>query len=309
MSHRPLQAERRRRAWPAAYGAGREEDLRLEALVVHTGGAVAGGGDRILDQHRDLVDRLGRDRLHDDVAPVLQDPRDRSDPVEGQPGRHERDLGCGSRGRGLTRVMRVDPRRATSRPRPAPPPRSPRPTVGGGEAFAHHVILARASGRRPWQRFAAPIFRVYSAPATRRTSEADATRRRDRREGVRALARHTTWEVGVPMQKKKLVPIAAAVAALAIVLAAGIAAVTKSDATAPVAAAVPDATAEPEGADDWMYLQRANADGSIPDGRRQRGDRAVQGGGQGEPGLAGHGSGVGRARPEQHRRPHPRHRR
>jgi photosystem II stability/assembly factor-like uncharacterized protein len=66
------------------------------------------------------------------------------------------------------------------------------------------------------------------------------------------------------MQKKKLVPIAAAVAVLAIVLAAGLAAVTKSDATAPVAAAVPEATADPVGADDWMYLQRANADGTIP---------------------------------------------
>ena len=66
------------------------------------------------------------------------------------------------------------------------------------------------------------------------------------------------------MQKKKHVPIAAAVAVLAIVLAAGLAAVTKSDATAPVAAAVPEATADPVGADDWMYLQRANADGTIP---------------------------------------------
>src|SRR3954468_708892 len=89
--------------------------------------------------------------------------------------------------------------------------------------------------------------------------------RRDRREGVRARWRAIRpGEVGVPMQKKKLVPIAAAVAVLAIVLAAGLAAVTRSDATAPVAAAVPAATADPVGADDWMYLQRANADGTIP---------------------------------------------
>ena len=53
---------------PSGVRAGREEDLGLEALVVHTGRAVAGGGDRILDQHRDVVDRPGRDRLHDDVA-------------------------------------------------------------------------------------------------------------------------------------------------------------------------------------------------------------------------------------------------
>src|SRR3954447_10704744 len=85
---------------------------------------------------------------------------------------------------------------------------------------------------------------------------------RSARRGEGALARDTTWEVGVPMQKKKLVPIAAAV--IAIVLAAGLAAVTRSDATAPVAAAVLEATADPVGADDWMYLQRANADGTIP---------------------------------------------
>src|SRR4051794_11331984 len=67
------------------------------------------------------------------------------------------------------------------------------------------------------------------------------------------------------MQKHKHVPILAAAAALALVLAAGIAAVTRGDATAPVAAAAPEPAAEPDGAEDWMYLQRANADGSISD--------------------------------------------
>src|SRR5829696_3538643 len=63
------------------------------------------------------------------------------------------------------------------------------------------------------------------------------------------------------MAKKTYAAIVAAAAALAILLAAGIAAVTKSDGTAPVAAAA----AEPDGAEDWMYLQRADADGSISD--------------------------------------------
>ena len=67
------------------------------------------------------------------------------------------------------------------------------------------------------------------------------------------------------MQKKKHVPIAVAAAALALLLAAGIASVTRGDATAPVAAAVSAPAAEPDGAEDWMYLQRANPDGSIPD--------------------------------------------
>jgi len=63
------------------------------------------------------------------------------------------------------------------------------------------------------------------------------------------------------MAKKTYAAIVAAAAALAILLAAGIAAITKSDGTAPVAAAA----AEPDGAEDWMYLQRADADGSISD--------------------------------------------
>jgi photosystem II stability/assembly factor-like uncharacterized protein len=58
---------------------------------------------------------------------------------------------------------------------------------------------------------------------------------------------------------------AAAVAALAVVLIAVTAFVTKSDGTTPGAAAAPVALAEPDGAEDWMYLQRANADGSISD--------------------------------------------
>ncbi len=85
MSHRPLQLVPRTSACPAAYGPGREEDLRLEALVVHPGGTVARGGDRVLDQHRDLVQRLGRDRVHHDVALVPSHAGDRPDLVEGQP--------------------------------------------------------------------------------------------------------------------------------------------------------------------------------------------------------------------------------
>src|SRR5215213_2480289 len=67
------------------------------------------------------------------------------------------------------------------------------------------------------------------------------------------------------MAKKTYAAIVAAAAALAILLAAGIAAITKSDGRAPVAAAVSAAAAEPDGAEDWMYLQRADADGSISD--------------------------------------------
>ena len=63
---------------------------------------------------------------------------------------------------------------------------------------------------------------------------------------------------------KKHAAFVAAAAVLAIIFAAGTAAITKIDGAAPVTAAVPEATADPVGADDWMYLQRANADGSIP---------------------------------------------
>ena len=57
------------------------------------------------------------------------------------------------------------------------------------------------------------------------------------------------------------------VAAAGVLMLLAVAAVflSKSDGTAPVAAAAPAATAEPDGAEEWMYLQRANDDGSIPD--------------------------------------------
>ena len=67
------------------------------------------------------------------------------------------------------------------------------------------------------------------------------------------------------MQKKKYVPIFAAAAAFVILLAAGTAAFIKSHGTAHARTALPVAAAEPDGAEEWMYLQRANADGSIPD--------------------------------------------
>jgi photosystem II stability/assembly factor-like uncharacterized protein len=56
-----------------------------------------------------------------------------------------------------------------------------------------------------------------------------------------------------------------AVAAALILLAAGTAAVTGNNATEQAAAGPSNVMPEPMGADDWMYLQRANADGSIPD--------------------------------------------
>jgi Sortilin, neurotensin receptor 3, len=67
------------------------------------------------------------------------------------------------------------------------------------------------------------------------------------------------------MQRKKYVPIVAAAAALVIFLAAVTAAVIKNDGPAHTQAALPVAAAEPDGAEEWMYLQRANADGSISD--------------------------------------------
>jgi hypothetical protein len=77
---------------PRGIRPGGEEDLRLDALAVHSRGAVAGGGHRILDQNRDLVGRRGRDRLHHDVPLVPPDARHRSDLVEGQTGGQERSL-------------------------------------------------------------------------------------------------------------------------------------------------------------------------------------------------------------------------
>ena len=67
------------------------------------------------------------------------------------------------------------------------------------------------------------------------------------------------------MHARKYASIVAAAAALTILLAAGTAAVTKSDGTEHVATGLSNVMAEPVGAEEWMYLQRANADGSIPD--------------------------------------------
>ena len=67
------------------------------------------------------------------------------------------------------------------------------------------------------------------------------------------------------MHKRNYAAILAAAAALAIVLAATTAFVTESEGTQLAATAAPVAVAEPDGAEEWMYLQRANADGSIPD--------------------------------------------
>ncbi len=69
------------------------------------------------------------------------------------------------------------------------------------------------------------------------------------------------------MHMRKYAPFLVAAAALLILAALGIGAVTKSGGAEQVAAAP---TTEPIGADgigadDWMYLQRANADGTIPD--------------------------------------------
>jgi photosystem II stability/assembly factor-like uncharacterized protein len=66
------------------------------------------------------------------------------------------------------------------------------------------------------------------------------------------------------MHTRKLGPIAAAAATLTILLAAGTAAVTKSDGTEQVVAAESNVVADPVGAEEWLYLQRANPDGSIP---------------------------------------------
>ena len=65
------------------------------------------------------------------------------------------------------------------------------------------------------------------------------------------------------MHKKTFPAIVAAAAAFAIVLAAGAAVVTRGGGSEQATAAA-SAAPEPVGADDWMYLQRAEPDGSIP---------------------------------------------
>ena len=67
------------------------------------------------------------------------------------------------------------------------------------------------------------------------------------------------------MHARDYAPIVVGAAALMILLAMGIAAVTSNDGTTNVPTVLPTVTPEPEGAEDWMYLQRANPDGSIPD--------------------------------------------
>ena len=66
------------------------------------------------------------------------------------------------------------------------------------------------------------------------------------------------------MHTRSLAP-TAVVAALMTLLVIAAAIVTRGDGSEPVPAVVPAATPEPDGAEEWMYLQRANADGSIPD--------------------------------------------
>jgi hypothetical protein len=67
------------------------------------------------------------------------------------------------------------------------------------------------------------------------------------------------------MHARDYAPIVVGAAAVMILLAMGIAAVTNSEGTANAPTVLPAVTPEPEGAEDWMYLQRANPDGSIPD--------------------------------------------
>ncbi len=66
------------------------------------------------------------------------------------------------------------------------------------------------------------------------------------------------------MHTRSLAP-TAVVAALMTLLVIAAAIVTRGDGSEPVPAVVPAVTPEPDGAEDWMYLQRANADGTIPD--------------------------------------------
>ena len=93
------------------------------------------------------------------------------------------------------------------------------------------------------------------------------------------------------MHTRSLAPTAVA-AALMTLLVIAAAIVTRGDGAEPVRTLVPAATPEPDGAEEWMYLQRANADGSILGRSRQRGDITVEGDGAGEQGLAGHRPGV-----------------
>ncbi len=65
------------------------------------------------------------------------------------------------------------------------------------------------------------------------------------------------------MHTRSLAP-TAVVAALMTLLVIAAAIVTRGDGSEPVPAVVPAVTPEPD-AEDWMYLQRANADGTIPD--------------------------------------------
>ncbi len=67
------------------------------------------------------------------------------------------------------------------------------------------------------------------------------------------------------MQKRNYAAIAAAAAALAIAVAAIAAFAGTQHGAKRGANAGPVAMAEPDGAEEWMYMQRANADGSIPD--------------------------------------------
>ncbi len=66
------------------------------------------------------------------------------------------------------------------------------------------------------------------------------------------------------MHTRSLAPTAVAAALMTLlVIVAAIA--TRGDGAEPVRPLVPAATPEPDGAEEWMYLQRANADGTIPD--------------------------------------------
>jgi photosystem II stability/assembly factor-like uncharacterized protein len=67
------------------------------------------------------------------------------------------------------------------------------------------------------------------------------------------------------MHARKYAPFVVAAAALLFLLASAIGAFSKSDGTNDVGTVLPAIAAEPDGAEDYMYLQRANADGSIPD--------------------------------------------
>jgi hypothetical protein len=68
----------------------------------------------------------------------------------------------------------------------------------------------------------------------------------------------------MPISTRRIALIVGA-AAFVILVAAAAAFVTKSDGTTRATTAASPAVAEPDGAEEWMYLQRANPDGSIPD--------------------------------------------